>query len=511
VATGTTTPVITLQVPTASATNRGALSAAEWTPFNGKGSGSVTSVSVTSANGFAGTVATATTTPAITISTSITGVLKGNATAISAATAGTDYSAGTSALGTGILKSTTTTGALTIAVAADFPTLNQNTTGSAATLTTPRSIYGNNFDGSAALTQIIASTYGGTGNGFTKFSGATTAEKTYTLPDSNATLLYAGGPLGTPSSGTLTNATGLPVGGISATGTPSASNYLRGDGTWSTVTASSATNLAGGALGSIPYQLLSGSTVFLSGNTTTTPQFLTSTGVLGVATAPAYTSSTGSGNVVLATSPTLVTPALGTPSSGTLTNCTFPTLNQNTTGTASNVTGTVAIANGGTGQTTANAAYNALSPMTTTGDIEYRTSGSVAARLAIGTTGQVLTVAGGIPSWATSTGGAGTAKAWINYNGTSGSAAIRASYNISSVTYNSAGNYTVNFTTGTFADANYAWTIGNYNAQNIGSGANFNTVAIGTPSSTAITFNSGAPSNGASYDCLYICASFFHN
>jgi len=44
--------------------------------------------------------------------------------------------------------------------------------------------------------------------------------------------------------------------------------------------------------------------------------------------------------------------ALGTPSSGTLTNCTFPTLNQNTTGTASNVTGTVAITNGGTGATT---------------------------------------------------------------------------------------------------------------------------------------------------------------
>ena len=44
--------------------------------------------------------------------------------------------------------------------------------------------------------------------------------------------------------------------------------------------------------------------------------------------------------------------ALGTPASGTLTNCTFPTLNQNTTGTASNVTGTVAVANGGTGLTT---------------------------------------------------------------------------------------------------------------------------------------------------------------
>ena len=116
VATGTTTPVITLQVPTASASNRGALSAADWTTFNNKGSGTVTSASVVSANGFAGTVATATTTPAITISTSITGVLKGNGTAISAATSGTDYSAGTSALATGIVKSTTTTGALSIAV-----------------------------------------------------------------------------------------------------------------------------------------------------------------------------------------------------------------------------------------------------------------------------------------------------------------------------------------------------------------------------------------------------------
>ena len=54
-------------------------------------SGTVTSVSVVSANGFAGTVATATTTPAITLTTSITGLLKGNGTAISAATANTDY------------------------------------------------------------------------------------------------------------------------------------------------------------------------------------------------------------------------------------------------------------------------------------------------------------------------------------------------------------------------------------------------------------------------------------
>jgi plastocyanin len=59
----------------------------------GAGAGTVTTVSVTSTNGFAGTVATASSTPAITISTSITGLLKGNGTAISAATAGTDYQA----------------------------------------------------------------------------------------------------------------------------------------------------------------------------------------------------------------------------------------------------------------------------------------------------------------------------------------------------------------------------------------------------------------------------------
>jgi hypothetical protein len=55
------------------------------------GGGTVTSVSVVSANGFTGTVATSTSTPAITLTTSITGLLKGNGTAISAGTAGTDY------------------------------------------------------------------------------------------------------------------------------------------------------------------------------------------------------------------------------------------------------------------------------------------------------------------------------------------------------------------------------------------------------------------------------------
>ena len=61
-----------------------------WTTPSGSG-GTVTTVSVVSANGLAGTVANASTTPAITLSTSVTGVLKGDGTAISAATAGTDY------------------------------------------------------------------------------------------------------------------------------------------------------------------------------------------------------------------------------------------------------------------------------------------------------------------------------------------------------------------------------------------------------------------------------------
>lgn len=54
-------------------------------------------------------------------------------------------------------------------------------------------------------------------------------------------------------------------------------------------------------------------------------------------------------------------------------------------------------------------------PMTTTGDTIYSSSGSTPARLGIGSTGQVLTVAGGIPSWATASSGGMTL---INTGGT---------------------------------------------------------------------------------------------
>jgi hypothetical protein len=91
------------------------------------GTGTVTSVSVVSANGFAGTVATATTTPAITLTTSITGLLKGNGTAISAAVVNTDYFA----------PSAPVTKTADFTVAATEVWLINNKSGSTCTVTLP--------------------------------------------------------------------------------------------------------------------------------------------------------------------------------------------------------------------------------------------------------------------------------------------------------------------------------------------------------------------------------------
>lgn len=79
---------------------------------------------------------------------------------------------------------------------------------------------------------------------------------------------------------------------------------------------------------------------------------------------------------------------------------TIPTWNQNTTGTASNVTGVVALANGGTGQTTKAAAFNALSPVTTTGDLILGNGTNSSTRLGIGANGYLLTSNGTTASWA---------------------------------------------------------------------------------------------------------------
>lgn len=64
------------------------------------------------------------------------------------------------------------------------------------------------------------------------------------------------------------------------------------------------------------------------------------------------------------------------------------------------------ILNGGTGQTTASAAFNALSPITTAGDLILGTGVNTAGRLGIGTNGQVLQSNGTTASWVTFTGGA---------------------------------------------------------------------------------------------------------
>ena len=62
------------------------------------------------------------------------------------------------------------------------------------------------------------------------------------------------------------------------------------------------------------------------------------------------------------------------------------------------------IANGGTGQTTASAAFNALSPITTAGDLILGNGTNTATRLAIGANGYVLTSNGTTASWAANSG-----------------------------------------------------------------------------------------------------------
>jgi len=87
------------------------------------------------------------------------------------------------------------------------------------------------------------------------------------------------------------------------------------------------------------------------------------------------------------TSPTMTAPALGTPASGVMTNVTGLPL-------STGVTGTLPATNGGTAQST----Y-------TTGDILYASASNTLSKLAVGTTGQVLTIAGGVPTYATPSAG----------------------------------------------------------------------------------------------------------
>jgi hypothetical protein len=130
-----------------------------------------------------------------------------------------------------------------------------------------------------------------------------------------------------------TNVTGnLPVANLNGASGASATSFWRGDGSWSSV------NLANSVTGNLPVTNLNGgtsasATTFWRGDnswaTPATPTINLATNVTGTLLVgnggTGVTTSTGSGSVVLSNSPTLVTPALGTPASGALDNCTSNT------------------------------------------------------------------------------------------------------------------------------------------------------------------------------------------
>lgn len=142
-------------------------------------SGTVTNVSVASANGFAGTVATSSTTPVITVKTTITGLLKGNGTAISAATPGTDYVIPSGSItGTASNITATTNSTLTTLSALSLPGTQVigNISGNAANVTgTVVVANGGTGDTSFTANQVILGGTTSTG-ALTQVAGGTTGQ-----------------------------------------------------------------------------------------------------------------------------------------------------------------------------------------------------------------------------------------------------------------------------------------------------------------------------------------------
>ena len=286
--------------------------------------------------------------------------------------------------------------------------------------------------------------------------------------------------LGTPTSGTLTNATGLPL-TTGVTGTLPVANGGTGvtgsTGTGSVVLSTSPTLVT---------PLLGTPT---SGTLTNATGLPISTGVSGLGTgvatflatpssanlAAAVTNETGSGLLVFATSPTLTTPILGTPTSGTLTNATGLPL---TTG----VTGTLPVANGGTGVTGS----------TGTGSVVLSISPSITGNLSFESGYGSAAVAYGC-------------RAWINFNGT-GTIATRGSGNVSSIADNGVGLYTINIDTD-MPDVNYSVIL---TPSQQAAGTNGLTATnILTQTAGVITISNGDTSGNTYQDSSIICAAIF--
>ena len=272
---------------------------------------------------------------------------------------------------------------------ADVPTLNQNTTGSAATLTTGRTIAitgdlaytSPSFNGSTNVTAAgtLATVNANVGS-FTNASitvngkGLITAASSGTAPVTSVT-----GTSPVVSSGGATPAISL-ASGYGDTQNPYASktanfflaapNGTAGVPTFRAVVAADIPTLNQNTTGTASN--VTGTVAIANGGTGQTTRQNAMDALAGAVTSGQYLRGNGT-DVVMST----------------IQAADVPTLNQNTTGTASNVTGTVAIANGGTGQTTKLAAFDALSPASTKGDL-IAFDGTDNVRLPVGADGLVL-------------------------------------------------------------------------------------------------------------------------
>lgn len=257
----------------------------------GGGSGTVTTVSVATANGLNGTVANATTTPSITLGTSITGVLKGNGTAISAATANTDYL--TPPSGTAILKAGSGGALVSAAAGTDYQApITLTTTGTSGAST----LVGNTLNvpnyaagaGSGTVTSVSVVS----ANGFAGSVATATTTPAITLSTSVTGLLKGNGTnISAASSSTdyqvpiTLTTTGSTGAATFAAGTLNIPNYSAA-GTVTSITAG--TGLTGGTITSSGTITIDSSVVTLTGS-----QTLTNKTVTGLASGSTVLDSSG--------------------------------------------------------------------------------------------------------------------------------------------------------------------------------------------------------------------------